>query len=70
VGRALVLAAIQRARALGADSLILATSPLLEAANQLYRSVGFVPAPADVFGPMPYIRHSIVMEMDLAAGSK
>lgn len=70
VGRALALAAIERARALGADTLILATSPLLEAANHLYRSVGFVPAPADVFGPMPYIRHSIVMELDLTTGRK
>ena len=65
VGRRLVEAAIDKARSRGAETLILATSPLLEAANHLYRSFGFTPAPAEVFGPMPYVRHSIVMALDL-----
>ncbi len=70
VGRVLALAAIDKARALGAETLILATSPLLETANRLYRSIGFEPATPEVFGPMPYARHSTVMVMDLTRSPK
>lgn len=65
VGRRLVEAAIGRAQKMGAERLILATSPLLEAANHLYRAMGFMPAEDEEFGPIPYTRHSIVMAMDL-----
>ena len=65
VGRRLVEAAIDRARAAGATDLVLATSPKLEAANHLYRTMGFEPADEDVIGPLPYARHSIVMARPL-----
>jgi len=65
VGRRLCRAAIARAAQLGAETLILATSPRLEAANHLYRSLGFMPVDTSEFGPLPYSRHSIVMALDL-----
>jgi len=65
IGRKLIEQAIDRARALGADILVLATSPKLEAANRLYEKVGFQPADFDEIGPLPYARHTIVLSMDL-----
>jgi putative acetyltransferase len=68
VGRILVQAAIERARQLGAETLILASSEVLEAANHLYKRLGFQPARLDMLGPIPYKRHSIAMWMDLREG--
>lgn len=65
VGRTLGEAAIQRARALGATDLVLATSPLLKTANRLYERLGFVKVDPIEIGPLPYQRHSIVMGMKL-----
>lgn len=66
IGRNLCAAAIKRARSLGADTLVLATSPLLDTANHLYRSMGFMSVDSNEFGPLPYARHSIVMALDLS----
>lgn len=65
VGRRLTRAAIEKARGLGADTLVLATSKLLPAANHLYRSMGFQYADQSVIGPLPYKRETIVMAMEL-----
>jgi ribosomal protein S18 acetylase RimI-like enzyme len=65
IGRQLIAAAIQAARERGAETMVLATSPVLEAANKLYQSVGFREADESEIGPLPYQRHSIVMAMDL-----
>jgi putative acetyltransferase len=65
VGRLLALAAIEKARILGATTLVLATSKKLEAANKLYRSLGFVTVDRSQIGPLPYHRESIVMALSL-----
>jgi len=65
VGRRLTQAAIDKARALGAEKLVLATSRLLPAANHLYESLGFQYADMSVIGPLPYKRETIVMAMEL-----
>ena len=65
IGQSLIEAAIRKARELGAETLILATSPKLDAANHLYQKMGFQQVPDDVIGPLPYVRHSIVMALDL-----
>lgn len=61
VGRQLALAVIERARRLGADTLVLATSPKLTAANALYHNLGFHEVDLLEIGPLPYKRRSIVM---------
>ena len=65
VGYRLCEAAIEKARALGATDLVLATSPLLTAANRMYEQIGFVRVDPIEIGPLPYQRHSIVMGMQL-----
>ncbi len=65
VGHRLTQAAIDKARALGADTLVLATSRLLPVANHLYESLGFQYADQSVIGPLPYKRETIVMAMEL-----
>lgn len=63
VGRKLMLAALQKAKALGAHRVSLLTHHSLAPALKLYRSVGFV----DV--PMPpgneYARADVAMELEL-----
>jgi len=66
IGRRLVETAITKARELGAETLVLATSPKLEVANHLYQKMGFEQVSEDVIGPLPYARHSIVMALDLS----
>ncbi len=63
IGRLLAQAAIDKARSLGADTLVLATSVKLEAANRLYHSLGFQAADRSLIGPLPYKRESIVLSM-------
>ena len=65
IGRRLVEAAIAKTRELEADTLVLATSKLLPAANHLYESMGFQYVGQSVIGPLPYKRETIVMAMEL-----
>ena len=65
IGRLLALAAIDKARSLGAEKVVLATSKKLEAANHLYRSLGFISVDRSQIGPLPYHRESIVMALSL-----
>ncbi|MCB2229167.1 GNAT family N-acetyltransferase [bacterium] len=65
VGRKLIEASVQRARSLGAENLVLATSRVLEAANRLYLSCGFDYVDPSVIGPLPYRRETIVMARSL-----
>ncbi len=65
IGRRLTQAAIDKARALGGNMLVLATSRRLPVANHLYESMGFEYADPSVIGPLPYKRETIVMAMDL-----
>jgi DNA-binding MarR family transcriptional regulator/GNAT superfamily N-acetyltransferase len=64
IGRLLTLHAIDRAKALGARRMVLATSPRLLVANVLYKSLGFQTTdegPAEETG---FERPSISMELD------
>jgi ribosomal protein S18 acetylase RimI-like enzyme len=63
IGRLLTEAAIEKVRALRAETLILATSTNLEAANRLYHSMGFHEADISEIGPLPYKRKSIVFKL-------
>jgi len=65
VGHRLTQAAIDKARSLGADTLVLATSKLLPVANHLYESMGFQYTDLSIIGPLPYKRETIVMAMEL-----
>jgi DNA-binding MarR family transcriptional regulator/predicted GNAT family N-acyltransferase len=65
IGKRLVLAAIERARTMGANSIVLLTSPKLVLANRLYHQLGFVaitPTPRKDLG---YKRPTIMMKLDL-----
>lgn len=65
VGRKLAQTAIDRAKRLGADTLLLNTSPELTAANNLYRQLGFVqisPKPQQNLG---YQRPTITLKLKL-----
>lgn len=61
VGKALSLAAIELARALGAKSIILYSNTILAPAIALYKKLGFVQVPLDG----PYKRSNIKMELVL-----
>ncbi|MBN1425398.1 GNAT family N-acetyltransferase [Candidatus Fermentibacteria bacterium] len=63
VGRRLTLAAIEEARKLGAHELTARTSPALEAANRLYRSLGFEFRGSDTSGD--YTRRTVVFALRL-----
>ncbi len=65
IGRKLAEAAIAKASQIGADTLVLATSQNLEAANALYHSLGFQEVSLDEIGPLPYKRKSIVLRLQL-----
>ena len=53
VGRALMLAVIDRARVAGARRLLLSTQPTMEAAQALYLSLGFARLPELDWSPAP-----------------
>ena len=65
IGKLLAQAAIDKARSLDAELLVLATSKKLEAANRLYHSMGFQEVDRSLIGPLPYKRESIVMALHL-----
>ncbi|MBU0983094.1 MAG: bifunctional helix-turn-helix transcriptional regulator/GNAT family N-acetyltransferase [candidate division Zixibacteria bacterium] len=65
VGRKLAQAAIERARSLGAERLILFTSPQLEAAVSLYHAMGFRDAVLPESDMPQYQRCTIAMTLDL-----
>ncbi len=67
IGRKMVIAAIVRARKKGARQVLLHTSPKLEAARALYRSLGFVDFKARAGEKRPYKRETVRMELDLTA---
>jgi ribosomal protein S18 acetylase RimI-like enzyme len=65
IGRLLTLQVIDRAKALGARKIVLATSPRLLVANVLYKSLGFKTTdegPAEEIG---FERPSISMELKI-----
>ena len=66
IGRKLVEAAIEKSKQLGADKLILGTSKCLKAANHLYQKMGFDYCGLNEIGPLPYIRETVVMKLDLS----
>jgi putative acetyltransferase len=65
IGRLLMDAAIDRARALGASSLFLGSNRRLAPAVGLYESVGFRHVPRERVGPLPYTRANVFMELPL-----
>jgi len=65
VGSGLIEAAIDRARGMGAERLVLATSVRLKVANKLYEKYGFRRVAFGEIGPLPYSRETIVMALDL-----
>jgi putative acetyltransferase len=65
-GRALLAAAIERARALGADSLFLGSSTKLPNAVHLYEALGFEHVPPETLH-MPYARADVFMQLVLRA---
>jgi ribosomal protein S18 acetylase RimI-like enzyme len=65
LGRRLTLAALERARTAGAAKLWLRTSPRLQAAGRLYRSVGFRRVRRHPFPEDTYLRETVVMVLDL-----
>jgi len=65
LGRRLLEAAIDRARALGATSLFLGSNTKLGPAVHLYEALGFTHVPREDIGPMPYDRANVFMSLTL-----
>jgi putative acetyltransferase len=65
LGRRLLEAAIERARALGATTLFLGSNRRLAPAVHLYEAVGFQHVPREDIGPMPYDRADVFMRLEL-----
>jgi ribosomal protein S18 acetylase RimI-like enzyme len=65
VGRKLLTAAVETARASGASRLYLETNQKLTAAIRLYESIGFCHLPPERVIPSPYLRANVYMELDL-----
>jgi putative acetyltransferase len=63
IGRKLLVAAIEAARAAGARRLYLETNHILTPAIRLYQSVGFQHLPPSRIVPSPYARADVFMEM-------
>ncbi len=67
VGRALLGAALDRARARGARHLVLCTDPAMLAAQRLYRAAGFVRLADRDWSPLPGVG-LLAFRLDLEAG--
>jgi GNAT superfamily N-acetyltransferase len=65
IGRRLLAATIEVARAAGASQLFLETNSVLAPAIRLYESVGFRHIPADRKKASPYARSDVQMELIL-----
>ena len=65
IGRALMDAAIEKAREMGASQIWLETNTSLEAALALYRNSGFRELTGDELTPTPYDRCNCQMLLDL-----
>lgn len=65
IGRRLALAAVEHARAAGADTLFLRTSRRLQAANRLYESLGFTRIRSEKPTAGSYRRPTYTMKLDL-----
>ena len=65
IGRRLLQAVVEAARAGGARRLWLETNRVLEPAIRLYESVGFTHVPAERRAASPYARSDVQMEMPL-----
>lgn len=65
LGRSIVMAAIGKARELGASTLFLGSSTKLANAVRLYESIGFRHVPLDELGPLPYRRADVFMKYEL-----
>jgi putative acetyltransferase len=64
-GRRLIRAAIDRARALGAQRVTLETNSALASAVHLYETSGFRHLTAEERHPSPYVRADVAMVLDL-----
>jgi putative acetyltransferase len=65
IGRKLLHAVIEAARAAGARRLYLETNHVLTPAIRMYESVGFKHVPPERIVPSPYVRADVYMEMSL-----
>ena len=65
IGRALMAASIEKARAMGATGLWLETNTKLDAAMALYRKSGFRELSGDELTPTPYDRCNCQMLLEL-----
>lgn len=65
IGRKLIIAAINKAKALGTSELYLQTNAKLKAANHLYDKLGFIKTTAVPFVKKNYERSTFVMKLNL-----
>lgn len=63
IGKALASAAIDKAKSMGAHTIILYSSSKLKPALSLYRKLGFIDVPVDG----PYKRSDVKMKLDLSS---
>lgn len=64
-GRKLIATALDRARALGADRVVLESNAQLASAVHLYEAFGFRHLGHDEVTPSPYVRADVHMALDL-----
>ena len=69
-GKKLALLAIDRAKSLGAHTVLLKTNPKLEVANKLYNRLGFVQVSSKPRKVLGYRRPTITLKLDLKENKK